>query len=260
MSLQKTPKIRLDCLLVERGLAENRQRAQALILAGVVLVGERPCDKAGTPVLIDAEIRIRGEENPYVSRGGLKLRGALETFGLPVRDLVALDVGASTGGFTDCLLQAGAAKVYAVDVGYGQLSWRLREDPRVVNIERMNIRHYDGRDITDAIDIACIDASFISLRLVIPPVLRLIRDGARMVVLVKPQFEVEKGEVGPGGVVRDPELHERVLAEMERFCRDLGLEVLGRCDSPITGPAGNREFFLCLGKKPRGEENVPAWA
>ena len=154
----------MDCLLVERGLAENQKRAQALILAGAVLVGERRVDKAGTPVPVDAEIRIRGEENPYVSRGGLKLRGALETFGISVRDLVALDVGASTGGFTDCLLQAGAAKVYAVDVGYGQLSWRLREDPRVVNIERTNIRHYGGSDITDGIDIAFIDASFISLQ------------------------------------------------------------------------------------------------
>ena len=259
MTKPKTPKIRLDCLLVERGLAENQQRAQALILTGEVLVGERPLDKAGTPVPVDAEIRIRGEENPYVSRGGLKLRGALETFGISVRDLVALDVGASTGGFTDCLLQAGAAKVYAVDVGYGQLSWRLREDKRVVNIERTNIRHYDGSDITDGIDIAFIDASFISLRLVIPPVLRLIQAGARLVVLVKPQFEVGKGEVGPRGVVRDPALHERILEEMEMFCRGLGLEILGRCDSPLTGPAGNREFFLCL-RKPRGEENVPSWA
>jgi 23S rRNA (cytidine1920-2'-O)/16S rRNA (cytidine1409-2'-O)-methyltransferase len=243
----KTPKIRLDCLLVERGLAENRQQAQALILAGAILVGDRPLDKAGTPVPMDAEIRIRGDENPYVSRGGLKLRGALDAFGISVRDLVALDVGASTGGFTDCLLQAGAAKVYAV------------EDPRVVNIERTNIRHYDGSDITDGIDIALIDASFISLKLVIPPVLRLIQDGARLIVLVKPQFEAGKGEVGPRGVVRDPALHERILGEMEMFCRGLGLEILGRCDSPLTGPAGNREFFLCL-KKPRGEENVPSWA
>ncbi len=257
----KTPKIRLDCLLVERGLAGSQQRAQAMILAGEVLVGERPLDKAGTPVPVDAEIRIRGEENPYVSRGGLKLRGALETFGVSVRDLVALDVGASTGGFTDCLLQAGVAKVYAVDVGYGQLAWKLRENSRVVNIERTNIRHYDGSDITEGIDIAFIDASFISLRLVIPPVLRLIKDGARLVVLVKPQFEVGKGEVGLHGVVRDPALHERILLEMEMFCRGLGLETLGRCDSPLMGPAGNREFFLFLGKKkPRGEESVPPWA
>jgi 23S rRNA (cytidine1920-2'-O)/16S rRNA (cytidine1409-2'-O)-methyltransferase len=255
MTTMKTPRIRLDCLLVERGLAESQQRAQALILTGAVLVGERVADKAGTPVPADAEIRIRGEENPYVSRGGLKLLGALETFGISVRDLVALDVGASTGGFTDCLLQAGASKVYAVDVGYGQLAWKLRGDPRVVNIERTNIRHYDGGGITDGIDIAVIDASFISLRRVIPPVLRLIRRGAYLVALVKPQFEVGKGEVGKRGVVRDPVLHERILEEIEMFCRGLGLEILGRCDSPFMGPAGNREFFLCL-RKPPGEEDV----
>jgi 23S rRNA (cytidine1920-2'-O)/16S rRNA (cytidine1409-2'-O)-methyltransferase len=251
MTNPKTPKIRLDCLLVARGLAESRQRAQALILAGAVLVGDRPADKAGSAVPADAEIRIRGEENPYVSRGGLKLRGALDTFGLSVRGLVALDVGASTGGFTDCLLQAGATKVYAVDVGYGQLAWKLREDPRVVCIERTNIRHYDGCGISDGIDIAVIDASFISLRLVIPPVLRLIKNGAIVLALVKPQFEVGRGEVGKRGVVRDPGLHERVLAETASFCRDLGLDVLESCASPLTGPAGNREFFLCLKKPPK---------
>ncbi len=254
MKDKKTEKIRLDCLVVARGLAESRQRAQALILAGAVLVGDRPADKAGSLVAADAEIRIRGEENPYVSRGGLKLRGALESFGISVRGMVALDVGASTGGFTDCLLQAGAAKVYALDVGYGQLAWKLREDSRVVSIERTNIRHYDGRDITDRVGIAVIDASFISLRLVIPPVVKLIGAGAAILALVKPQFEVGKGEVGKRGVVRDPALHERVLAETASFCREMGLEVLGSCTSPITGPAGNREFFLHL-RKPPGEES-----
>jgi 23S rRNA (cytidine1920-2'-O)/16S rRNA (cytidine1409-2'-O)-methyltransferase len=253
MTTSKTPKIRLDCALVARGLVESQQRAQALILAGVVLVGDRPAGKAGSLVSADAEIRIRGEENPYVSRGGLKLRGALDSFALSVRGLVALDVGASTGGFTDCLLQAGAAKVYALDVGYGLLAWRLREDPRVVCIERTNIRHYDGREITDAIGIAVIDASFISLRLVIPPVLALIEEGATILALVKPQFEVGKGEVGRRGVVRDPALHERVIEETASFCRELGLDVLGSCSSPLTGPAGNREFFLHL-RKPRREE------
>ncbi|MCE5263374.1 MAG: TlyA family RNA methyltransferase [Deltaproteobacteria bacterium] len=252
MTTPKTERIRLDCLLVARGLAESRQRAQALILAGAVLVGDRPADKAGSLVAADAEIRIRGEENPYVSRGGLKLRGALESFGLSVQEMVALDVGASTGGFTDCLLQAGAVKVYALDVGYGQLAWKLRQDPRVVSIERTNIRHYDGHDITDRVGIAVIDASFISLRLVIPPVVKLIGAGAAILALVKPQFEVGKGEVGKRGVVRDPALHERVLAETASFCREIGLEVLGSCTSPITGPAGNREFFLHL-RKPPGE-------
>ena len=252
----KPKKLRLDCLLVERGLAESRQRAQALILAGIVLVGDRMADKAGMPVPADADIRIQGDVNPYVSRGGLKLRGALDAFGLSVRDLVALDVGASTGGFTDCLLQAGAAKVYALDVGYGQLAWKLRTDPRVMSIERTNIRHYDSSGIADKIDIATIDASFISLKLVIPSVLTLLKEGALLVALVKPQFEVGKGEVGKRGVVRDPALHGRVLAEVETFCRNLGLRVLGSCESPITGPEGNKEFFICL-QKPAQEGEPP---
>jgi 23S rRNA (cytidine1920-2'-O)/16S rRNA (cytidine1409-2'-O)-methyltransferase len=252
MTNTKTPKIRLDCLLVERGLAESRQRAQAMIMAGSVLVDDKPAEKAGTQVPADAEIRLRGEPNPYVSRGGLKLRGALDVFAVDVAGLVAMDVGASTGGFTDCLLQAGAARVYAIDVGYGQLAWKLREDPRVVCIERTNIRHYDGAGIAEPIDIAVIDASFISLKLVIPEVVKLVRAGALILALVKPQFEVGKGEVGKNGVVKDPALHERVLAEAETFCRVLGLAVLDRCTSPITGPAGNREFFLCLQKPPQG--------
>ena len=252
MANPKTPKVRLDCLLLERDLAQSRQKAQALILAGAVLVDDRPADKPGSLVRADAEIRIRGEQNPYVSRGGLKLRGALEAFGTDVAGLVAMDVGASTGGFTDCLLQAGAARVYAIDVGYGQLAWKLREDPRVVCIERTNIRHYGGEGIGEPIDLAVIDASFISLRLVLPPVVRLIRQGAEVLALVKPQFEVGRGDVGKHGVVRDPALHEQVLLGLEAFCRQLGLDVLARCSSPITGPAGNREFFLCL-RKPQQE-------
>lgn len=250
MTNPKTNKIRLDCLLVERGLAESRERAKAMILAGEVLVDDRPADKAGAMVPDHATIRVRGGGNPYVSRGGLKLRGALDAFNLSVRGLVALDVGASTGGFTDCLLQDGAAKVYAVDVGYGQLAWKLREDPRVVCIERTNIRHYGGEGIAEDIDIAVIDASFISLRIVIPPVLRLIKDDALILALVKPQFEVGRNEVGKRGVVRDPALHDRVLAETADFCRGLGLEVLGNCVSPLLGPEGNREFFLYLRKRP----------
>ncbi len=250
MKKDKIPKIRLDDLLVGRGLAENRDQARALILSGTILVGDRPADKAGTAIPADAEIRVRGEACPYVSRGGVKLRGALDAFGISAAGLTALDVGASTGGFTDCLLQAGAARVYAVDVAYGQLAWKLREDPRVVGVERTNIRTYDGASITDGIDIAVIDASFISLKLVIPPVLKLIKDGALLVALVKPQFEVGKDEVGDRGVVRDPALHRRVLAEIESFGRDLGLTLMGSCDSPLTGPAGNREFFVCFRKPP----------
>jgi len=215
---------------------------------GAVLVGDRPADKAGTPIPADARIRIRGEACPYVSRGGLKLRGALDAFGIDPTGCTALDVGASTGGFTDCLLRAGAAKVYAVDVAYGQLAWKLREDQRVVPIERTNIRTFAGTGIADGIDLAVIDCSFISLKLVIPPVLNLLTAGALIVALVKPQFEVEKDEVGDHGVVRDPELHRRVLAEIEAFGRDLGLTFLGVCDSPLTGPAGNREFFIAIRK------------
>lgn len=250
MTPVKPKKIRLDSLLVKRGLAEGREKAQALILAGVVLVDDRPEDKAGTLISAMAEVRIRGKANPYVSRGGLKLRGALDFFNISVTGLAALDIGASTGGFTDCLLQAGAAKVYAVDVGYGLLAWKLREDPRVVAIERTNIRHYDGAGITDGIDLVVFDASFISLKLIIPPVLRLIKEGALLIALIKPQFEVEKGEVGNRGVVRDPALHQRVVAEIEAFCRSFGLDVLGSCESPLTGPTGNREFFICLKKLP----------
>jgi 23S rRNA (cytidine1920-2'-O)/16S rRNA (cytidine1409-2'-O)-methyltransferase len=251
MKQGRIPKIRLDDLLVGRGLAEDRGQAQALILAGAILVGDRPADKAGTPIPADAQIRVRGESCPYVSRGGLKLRGALDAFGIDPAGLIAIDIGASTGGFTDCLLQAGAAKVYAVDVAYGQLAWKLRGDPRVVSIERTNIRTYEGADIADKIDIAAIDASFISLKLVIPPVLKLIGDGALIVALVKPQFEVGKDEVGNHGVVRDPALHRRVLAEIEAFGRGLGLAILGSCDSPLKGPAGNREFFIAFRKPPQ---------
>ena len=243
-------KIRLDDLLVKRGLAQDRPQAQALILAGSVLVAGRPAMQAGVPVLAAAEIRLKGETCPYVSRGGTKLQRALEAFEIEVTDLIALDVGASTGGFTDCLLQAGAAKVYALDVAYGQLAWKLRTDQRVVILERTNIRFYNGAEIDDPIDLAVIDASFISLKVVLPPVLRLIRDGALVVALVKPQFEVAKGEVGPGGVVRDPEQHRQVLVTLEKFCREWRLAILGCCESPLLGAAGNKEFFLCLRKPP----------
>jgi 23S rRNA (cytidine1920-2'-O)/16S rRNA (cytidine1409-2'-O)-methyltransferase len=246
--MKNITKIRIDNLLVERGIAESRQRAQAMILAGLVLAGDRVIDKAGCMLNQDVAIRIKGDANPFVSRGGLKLQGALQAFSLSVRDLVALDVGASTGGFTDCLLQAGAKKVYAIDVGYGQLAWKLRKDPRVVNIERTNIRFFDGSGIDDDIDITVIDASFISLRLVIPPVMKLIKEDALILCLVKPQFEAGRKEVGKQGVIKDPHVHERVLEEIETFCRESGLEVMGRCDSPLLGPAGNREFFLYLKK------------
>jgi 23S rRNA (cytidine1920-2'-O)/16S rRNA (cytidine1409-2'-O)-methyltransferase len=233
-------------------LAESRKQAQALILSGTVLVGGHPAGKAGTLTPADAEIRMRGEATPFVSRGGSKLRGALDAFGVSAAGLIALDVGASTGGFTDCLLHAGAAKVYAVDVGYGLLAWKLREDPRVVSIERTNIRYYDGTGIAERIDLAVIDVSFISLKLVIPPVMRLMRGDAHIIALIKPQFEVDKDEVGSHGVVRDQGLHLRVLAEIEAFSQDAGLTVLSSCESPLLGPAGNKEFFICLKTRPGG--------
>jgi 23S rRNA (cytidine1920-2'-O)/16S rRNA (cytidine1409-2'-O)-methyltransferase len=237
-------KVRLDSLLVQQGLAPNLERARALIMAGSVLVKESVVDKAGTLVLRDATIRLRGEALPYVSRGGLKLKGALDNFRIVVRDLVVLDVGSSTGGFTDCLLQEGAAKVYALDVGYGQLAWKLRDDHRVVPIERTNIRFFTRAGITDNIDLATIDASFISLKLVIPAVVNLLTADASLLALIKPQFEVGKDEVGQHGVVNDPALHRRVIEEISGFCREHNLEVSGVCESPLTGPAGNKEFFL----------------
>jgi 23S rRNA (cytidine1920-2'-O)/16S rRNA (cytidine1409-2'-O)-methyltransferase len=244
-----TQKIRLDKLLVDRGIASTLEKARALILARAVKVNEVYPDKAGAPVGVDSEIHIKGEDNPYVSRGGLKLRKALKEFNLDVERIVALDVGASTGGFTDCLLQAGARKVYALDVGYGQLAWKLREDKRVVVIERTNIRYYDGADLNEKIDLATIDTSFISLKIVLPAVFKLIGDKAQILALIKPQFEVAKEEVGKGGVVQDPVIHDRVMREIREYCQSLNLEVKETCASPILGPAGNKEFFILARKK-----------
>jgi 23S rRNA (cytidine1920-2'-O)/16S rRNA (cytidine1409-2'-O)-methyltransferase len=240
----KNSKIRLDKLLVEREISPTRERAKALILSGSVIVGENRIDKASTLVPRNAGIRIKGQDNPYVSRGGLKLKGALTEFGVNVAGFVALDIGASTGGFTDCMLQEGARKVYAVDVGYGQLAWKLRNDERVVVFEKTNIRYFSGSGIDDEIDIATIDASFISLKLVIPATLRLLKKGTVILALIKPQFEAGRGEVGKGGVVKDPDIHKRVVDEIDEFCQELGLNVLGTCESPLLGPAGNKEFFI----------------
>ena len=244
-------KIRLDHLLVERGIAPTRERARAVILSGMVRVGEERVDKAGALVARDAEVRFLREDHPYVSRGGLKLKGALDHFGVSVRDLTCLDVGASTGGFTDCLLQEGAARVYAVDVGYGQLAWRLRQDHRVVSLERTNIRYFDGRGLDQTIDFATIDASFISLRLVVPAVIRLTGERSAILALIKPQFEVGREEVQKKGVVKSPALHARVLEEMKAFFRTLDLDVRGTVESALQGPAGNREFFLYAAKSGR---------
>lgn len=235
---------RLDSLLAGLGLVESRERARALVMAGAVLVDGHVVDKAGKRIRGDAEIRIRGREQPYVSRGGIKLEGALQDLGADVAGSTVLDVGASTGGFTDCLLAAGAKKVYAVDVGYGQLHWRLRQDTRVVPIERKNIRFIQPGEVGEKIDLAVVDVSFISLKLVLPAIVPIMAPGGRILALIKPQFEVGKGEVGKGGVVRDPVLLNRVVEEIRDFSESIGLEDLGSCPSRIKGPKGNQEFFL----------------
>lgn len=239
----------LDKILVERGFCSSRVRAQALIMSGNVLVADQVCDKGGTRVAVDADIRIRGQELAYVSRGGLKLEHALNEFKLQVEGRIAVDVGASTGGFTDCLLQRGARKVFAVDVGYGQLAWKLREDVRVVNLERTNIRNLSPDLLQPRPDLAVIDASFISLDKVLPPTLNLLAASADLVVLVKPQFEVAKGRVGKGGIVRDPSLHQDVMRRIELTAASLGLLVLASCQSPVVGAKGNIEFLMHL-KRP----------
>lgn len=241
------PKVRLDKLLVDRGLADSRTRAQAMILAGEVIVGEHAIDKPGTLVDPEAAIRLKaGAANPYVSRGGLKLRAALDAFPIAVAGTVCLDVGASTGGFTDCLLQAGAARVYALDVGYGQLAWKLVNDPRVVVMDRQNIRKLAPEQIPEPIDLAVADCSFVSLTKVLPHLPALLRPRADLVVLVKPQFEVGRERVGKGGIVRDDEARQAALANVEAAARELGFDVRDHVESPIAGREGNREWLLWL--------------
>jgi 23S rRNA (cytidine1920-2'-O)/16S rRNA (cytidine1409-2'-O)-methyltransferase len=235
---------RLDILLVERGLAESRQRAVALILAGKVKVDGCQASKAGQRVSTEAKVELVAQNQTYVSRGGFKLASALDSFSLQVNNLVTMDVGASTGGFTDCLLQRGAKKVYAIDVGYGQLAWPLRQDPRVMILERCNVRYLTSEQVSELVDLAVIDTSFISLTKVIPKVLEFVKRGGKLLALIKPQFEVGRGQVGKGGVVRDPELHKQVVRDIERFCESQGMEVRGVKESSLLGPKGNREFFV----------------
>ena len=237
-------KTRADQLLVERGLAESRAKAQALILAGLVFSGERKLGKAGDALAADAPLEVRGKDHPWVSRGGVKLAHALDRFGWDVAGAVALDVGASTGGFTDVLLQRGAAKVFAVDVGTNQLAWALRRDPRVIVHERTNARYLTAAIVTEPVDIVTCDASFIGLAKVLDTALGFARPGARLVALIKPQFEAARGEIGKGGVVRDPAVHERVCAEAAAWLRERGWDVVGIETSPITGPGGNKEFLI----------------
>jgi 23S rRNA (cytidine1920-2'-O)/16S rRNA (cytidine1409-2'-O)-methyltransferase len=237
---------RLDLLLVDRGLAPSRERARALILAGQVTVNGQPAVKAGMGVPADAEVALVAKDHPYVSRGGLKLAHALETFGLDVTGAVALDIGASTGGFTDVLLQRGARQVTALDVGHGQLDWGLRNDPRVVVHEHVNARHLQPGEVPGPFDIVAIDVSFISLRHILPVVPPRLAPGGHVVALVKPQFEAGRGDVQRGGLVTDPAVHARVLDEVRAAARAVGLTPMADTPSPITGATGNQEFLLHL--------------
>lgn len=239
-----TRKRRLDLELVARGLAGSREEARRSILAGEVRVGDEPARKASQTVLPEDAIRVVPVRSRYASRGGVKLEGAVNALGVSPEDRVALDVGASTGGFTDCLLQHGAARVYAVDVGYGQLDWKLRNDPRVVVLERRNVRRLGTDDVPEPVDLVTIDVSFISLRLVLPVVRRFLGPSGQIVALVKPQFEVGRGKVGRGGVVREDALHEEAIESVRAVAAVLDLEETGRVESPLRGPRGNREFFL----------------
>lgn len=243
-NIKKSGKIRLDRLILERGLVDSRERGQALIIAGQVLANGQKLDKSGALVPEDAEIRILGERLPYVSRGGLKLESALREFGVAVAGRTAIDVGASTGGFTDCLLQHGCGKVYAVDVGYGQIAWKLRQDPRVVVIERTNIRTMDPSLIPAPVDIVVIDASFISLEKILPSIMHFLGPRSDLIALIKPQFEVGKGLVGKGGIVRDETARAAAVEKVKAFFQETGFEVRGLIPSPITGQDGNVEYLI----------------
>jgi 23S rRNA (cytidine1920-2'-O)/16S rRNA (cytidine1409-2'-O)-methyltransferase len=244
----KPRKERLDVLVVERGLAESRTKAQALILAGQVVVGDQRVDKPGALVPVESELRLKGEVLPYVSRGGLKLKAAIERFGLDLRGRVAADIGASTGGFTDCMLQEGATRVHAIDVGYGQLHEKLRTDARVRSRERVNARYLTAEDLPEPVDVVVIDVSFISLTQVLPAVLPFLKSKGLLVALVKPQFEVGPAKVGKGGVVKDPAARQEAIDSISAFVREQGLTVRGVMDSTVPGPAGNVEALLVADK------------
>jgi len=246
MATVSSKKRRADLLLVERGLAPSRARAQAMILQGAVRCGDRVVAKVGELLAVDAPVSVVADAHPYVGRGGMKLAAALDAFGLDPRGATCLDIGASTGGFTDCLLQRGAARVWAVDVGYGQLAWALRTDPRVRVLERTNIRGLEPAAISDPIALVTIDVSFISLRLVLPKAMAWLQPGGTIIALVKPQFEVGKEAVGRGGVVRDLALQGRAVDDVLAAARDLGLRECGRIPSPITGRDGNQEYLIGL--------------
>jgi 23S rRNA (cytidine1920-2'-O)/16S rRNA (cytidine1409-2'-O)-methyltransferase len=242
-------KIRIDVLLVERGFCETREKSKRIIMAGLVFVDGQRCDKAGTNVAEDAKIEVRGDDCPYVSRGGLKLERALERFDLDMTGLICLDIGSSTGGFTDCMLQKGAVKVYAVDSGTNQLVWKLRSDERVVCMEQYNFRYAVPDDFADEMDFACTDVSFISLKHILGPAAALLKDGAPMVCLIKPQFEAGREQVGKNGIVRDPVVHRQVIANVLGFAADSGFSALDLDHSPVKGTKGNIEYLVLLKKE-----------
>ena len=241
-------KMRLDVAVFERGLAETREKAKALIMAGSVYLNGQKALKGGAAVKDTDIIEVRGAVNPYVSRGGLKLHKAVQNFGLSLEGCVCMDIGASTGGFTDCMLSNGAAKVYAIDVGYGQLAWKLRCDERVVNMERTNFRYVTHEQIPEQVDFASVDVSFISLRKILPVMIELLRDGGRAVCLIKPQFEAGRENVGKKGVVRDRAVHESVVASITEFAVESGFNVCNVDFSPIKGPEGNIEYLMLVEK------------
>lgn len=241
-------KKRIDVLLFERGIAPSREKARTLIMAGSVYVDNQKFDKPGDTVSDDAEIEVRGSTLKYVSRGGLKLEKAMQLFPIDLNGKICMDIGASTGGFTDCMLQNGAQKVYSVDVGYGQLAWQLRQDPRVVNLERTNARYLTREQVPEEIDFFSVDVSFISLRIILPAVRPLLRDGGQAVCLIKPQFEAGREKVGKKGVVRDRAVHEEVVETICRFAVENGYSVLGLTFSPVKGPEGNIEYLAYLEK------------
>ena len=245
---EKKKKERLDVLLVKRGLAESREKAKAIIMTGNVFVEEQREDKAGSTFAEDAQIRIKATPMKYVSRGGYKLEKAMELWHVPLQDKLCMDVGSSTGGFTDCMLQNGAVKVYAIDVGTNQLAWKLRQDERVVSMEKTNIRYVTPEDIADPIDFSSIDVAFISLTKVLIPVWNLLKNGGRVVCLVKPQFEAGREKVGKKGVVRDKKVHEEVVCHIMTYALSMGFEILGLSYSPIKGPEGNIEYLLYIEK------------
>ena len=250
-------KERLDVLLVELGLCESRSKAQAVIMAGDVYVNDQKADKAGLEVEKEAKIEVRGAACPYVSRGGLKLEKALRDFGVDPTGFVCSDSGASTGGFTDCLLQQGASKVFAIDVGYGQLAWKIRSDPRVVTMERTNIRYVTPEDLGEPLDLSVVDVSFISLKIVLPAIKALLKPTGQVLCLIKPQFEAGKEKVGKKGVVRDPAVHEEVLDTFISLAKSLDFTIKNLTFSPVKGPEGNIEFLGHLSMLP-GEDHYPA--